>query len=107
MNVVLGYITTPDVDCAMSIAQQLVSQKLVACANIIPSVTSVYEWNGQIQHDSEAILLVKTTAESQCAVAEAVCAVHPYECPAILFYPSSGGFPPYLDWVACQTIRAT
>ena len=37
-----------------------VSNKLAACVNIIPGVTSVYEWEGKIENDSELILMIKT-----------------------------------------------
>lgn len=107
MDVVLGYVTAPDAECAARLAHLLVEQKLAACVNVLPAVSSVYGWNGEIHHDAEAILLIKTTVSSQDGVIEALRAAHPYECPAIVFYPSSGGFPPYLEWVAGQTTRTT
>ncbi|CAL8111519.1 unnamed protein product [Orchesella dallaii] len=52
------FVTTPNIEVAKKIAHGLVSNKLAACVNIIPQVTSVYEWEGKINEDSELILVI-------------------------------------------------
>ena len=56
----MAFVTAPDSDKAKEIAGGLVSSKLAACVNIIPGVTSVYEWEGKIENDSEVLMMIKT-----------------------------------------------
>ena len=57
-------ITTPSGDVAQTIARTLVEDKLAACVNIIPAITSVYTWKGTIEQETEDLLVVKTRAEN-------------------------------------------
>ena len=54
------YVRTDMSNKAKEIAGGLVSNKLAACVNIIPGVTSVYEWEGKIENDSEVLMMIKT-----------------------------------------------
>ena len=56
----MAFVTAPNSDKAKEIAGGLVSNKLAACVNIIPGVTSVYEWEGKIENDSEVLMMIKT-----------------------------------------------
>ena len=56
----MAFVTAPNSDKAKEIAGGLVSSKLAACVNIIPGVTSVYEWEGKIENDSEVLMMIKT-----------------------------------------------
>ena len=56
----MAFVTAPDSDKAKEIAGGLVSNKLAACVNIVPGVTSVYEWEGKIENDSEVLMMIKT-----------------------------------------------
>ena len=58
----LALCTVPDEKTAGRIADALVSEKLAACINIVPSIMSVYRWNDAIEHDQELLLLIKTGA---------------------------------------------
>lgn len=92
---------------APRIAEALVSQRLAACVNILPAVSSVYEWEGVIQRDTESTLLIKTTAARVGALTEALCAMHPYELPEVisLAVEAGEGSPSYLAWVVSQLAR--
>ena len=59
--------------------RKIVSAKLSACVNIIPSITSVYEWKGNIETDSEVLMIIKTRTELIDELTVAVKANHPYE----------------------------
>ena len=56
----MAFVTAPDSEKAKEIAGGLVSNKLAACVNIVPGITSVYEWEGKIENDSEVLMMIKT-----------------------------------------------
>lgn len=95
----LVYIPCPDESCAREIGRKLVEQRLAACANIVPKMTSIYRWEGKLEEDREALLLLKTVEENLKALQEKVKSLHPYRLPAIVAYPAVAGNPEYLDWV--------
>ncbi|VDM78846.1 unnamed protein product [Strongylus vulgaris] len=59
-NLRMVYVTAPSKEAALKIARIAVERKLAACANIIPEITSIYEWEGKVHEDAEAILIMKT-----------------------------------------------
>ena len=62
---VVIYTTWPDADVAIEVSRQLVGQRLIACANVLPAATAIYEWNGSVQQDTEVPVILKTTARCQ------------------------------------------
>ena len=102
MKHVLCYITVPDAAVAQDIAAKLVSKHLVACANILPVVRSLYEWNGQLNDTVEVLVFCKAVADNVDDIVREVKAHHPSECPCITFLQISDGFPPFLAWIAAQ-----
>jgi len=96
-------VTCGSAEEAAAIGQRLVEAGLAACVLSLP-VASVYEWDHQIQHDDEVLLLVKTRAERFPEVAEVVTAMHSYDLPAITMVPMSGTTG-YLEWVGRQVQR--
>jgi periplasmic divalent cation tolerance protein len=95
--------TLPDPDSATRLAEYLVTQKLAACINILPSMTSVYIWKEKLERGSEHLLLIKTRRERFDALAEAIKSQHPYELPEIIAIPVVAGLPAYLHWIAENT----
>jgi periplasmic divalent cation tolerance protein len=93
----------PDRAAAERIADSLVGSKLAACVNILAPCRSVYRWKGEVQHDEEHPLLIKTTAQRYPALEQALRAAHPYELPEIVAVPIERGLPEYLAWVAGET----
>ena len=100
---VLIYTTLPDEAAARKLGEALVKERLAACVNIFPAMTSIYEWQGKLEHDSEAAMLVKTTGARAREAMRAIANLHPYEEPAILQIPVTGGAQGYLEWLARQT----
>lgn len=93
-------ITAPSNDVARQIARLLVEQKLAACVNIIPKITSIYSWEGKIQEDEELLLIAKSWLELFASqLVPAVQSIHPYQVPEILALPISNGLQTYLDWM--------
>jgi len=102
----LLYITAPTPDEARRIARELVERRLVACANIVPSIESIYWWDGEVQSGAEALLLAKTKAELVPHVIDAVRELHSYACPCIVSLPIEQGFAPFLQWIGDETLPA-
>src|SRR2546421_3081705 len=96
----LALSTFPDRETAQRIAQQLVTEKFAACANILPAVESIHRWKGKIESGNEALVFFKLSEDRQSAFQEKLRSLHPYEVPEIVFVPISGGLPEYLRWVA-------
>lgn len=82
------------------VADSLVGERLAACVNISAPVESVYEWQGELQHDTERQLLIKTTVERVEALHDRLCALHPYEVPEFLVLDVRAGAESYVEWVA-------
>jgi len=94
--------TAPDGEVAARIARALVEERLVACANLIQRVRSIYRWQGRVEDADEVMLVLKTRADRVDALAERLRALHPYELPELVVLPVAGGLAPYLDWVAAE-----
>lgn len=98
----LFYITCPDSEHAQKLARHLLSEKLIACANILPQMQSLYWWKDQIETSTEAILLVKTNFSeylSRESLFQRIEALHPYEVPCIMELQIGDVNEPYLNWI--------
>ena len=87
-----------DVDAA-AFARLLVEERLAACVNVLPAMTSVYRWQGSVEQDREQQVIMKTTADRVDALEARVRALHAYELPEFLVVPAVGGSAAYLDWI--------
>jgi periplasmic divalent cation tolerance protein len=100
MAVLLALSTFPDRETAQRISNQLVTEKLAACANILPAVESIYRWKDKIETGNETLVLFKVSEDRQSTFQEKLRSLHPYEVPEIIFVPVSNALPEYLHWVA-------
>lgn len=101
-NVKLLYITTADHDEAEKIARGLLEARLIACANILPAITSLYWWEGVIRQGRECVLIAKTTkAQTEKAIAMAK-SLHSYDCPCVVAVPIEAGNPEFLRWIEAE-----
>jgi len=91
--------TVSAVEEGESIANILVEKQLASCVNIIPNISSVYRWEGQIQSESEVLLLIKTTKDLEAEVYREVQNVHSYDIPELITLPITNGSDAYLDWM--------
>ena len=98
-QVLLALSTFADAETARKISNQLVSEKFVACANIIPSVESIYRWKEEVETGSEALVLFKVSQDRYQAFEEKLLSLHPYEVPEIISFKIDKGSPAYLRWV--------
>ena len=106
MSKMLIYVTVPTLAKARLMARDLLAERLIACANILPPMVSLYEWQGRITEASEVLMLCKTTAALAPAVIAAVEVSHSDECPGVLVLPIEGGSAGFLDWIDQQTSGA-
>src|SRR5664279_5264629 len=88
---------------ALDIANHLVERRLAACVNIVPGVRSIFRWKGEVNDDTEFLLLAKTVEERYEEVSAAIKALHSYELPEILAYPAPLADGPFAAWVAGAT----
>jgi len=101
---VVALVTCP-ADKADGIAATLVADNLAACVNILPGVTSVYRWEGNIARDAESLLLIKTNSNLWSEFEKRVHEIHPYDIPEIICVPIEKGAKPYLDWLNASLKR--
>ena len=93
-------VTVPSVEVGQQIANAVLEQKLAACVNIVPAVSSIFIWQGQVEQDQEALLIIKTRADLfETKLAPLVQQVHPYDVPEIIALPIVMGSKSYLDWI--------
>ncbi len=101
---ILVLCTCPDEAVAAEIARQVVMRRLAACVNQLCGIRSTYYWAGELQQDSEVLLLIKTMPHCHEALESCLRTLHPYENPEIIVTPIIAGSEPYLQWLAagCQ-----
>ena len=102
-QIILVLVTTSNRKDALTIAQALVREKRAACVNILPSITSIFRWQGKVQRSREALLLIKTTGRRYAALEKAIRSLHSYEVPEIISIRIDRGLPQYIEWVERET----
>ena len=104
MAAMLIYVTTGSEEEALRIGRAVVEERLAACANIFPRITSIFHWDGTLQQENEAVLILKTPEERVDAVVARIKAVHSYSCPCIVTLPVTGGNAAFLNWIEAETM---
>ena len=92
-------VTTANRQEAERIAQQLLEAKLIACANIIDSVSSIFHWSEKIEKAEECLVLMKSSMDMFEEIAETVKELHSYDVPEILALPLVDGSKAYFEWI--------
>ena len=90
----------PEEETATGLAKMAVSERLAACVNILPGLTSVYSWKGAIETARETLLLIKTETAVYPLLEARLRERHPYELPEIVAVPIGRGLPDYLQWIS-------
>jgi len=98
-KILLALSTFPDAEIARRISNQLVSESFAACANILPTIESIYRWKNKIESGNEILVLFKLSEDRKSAFQDKLRSLHPYDIPEIIFVPVASGFPEYLRWV--------
>lgn len=102
-DAIFAYVTTSSEEEAFTIADALVEERLIACANVIGGMRSVYRWQGKVERGQETVLILKTRAALLSQVVQRVKALHSYDCPCVVSWPITGGNADFLSWIAAET----
>lgn len=97
---IVVFLTAASGEEATRLADLLIGAHLAACVQILPEMESVYRWQGQVERQSEILLIAKTTREKFADLEREVRALHSYETPEIIAVPIITGSQPYLDWLS-------
>ena len=97
------YCTVPNDFSANLIASTLVDENLAACVNIVPSITSIYKWEGSVQTDSELLLIIKTQQSKFDDVEKRIKELHENSIPEIIAVPIIKGSEEYQNWIIKET----
>lgn len=100
---VLVLTTLPADADAAAFARTLVTERLAACVNLLAPMESVYEWEGEMQRDTERQLIMKTVRARVDALWQRVRELHPYDVPEFVVLPIVDGNDAYLRWLAEST----
>jgi len=103
MTSTMIYITTSSREEALRIGRDVVADRLAACANVLPGITSVYRWQGEVQEDVETALILKTRSDLVERLTARVKELHSYDCPCVVALPITDGNPDFLQWIAEET----
>ena len=95
----LLYVTCANAAEAKAIAHTLVADRLVACANILGPMTSVYRWEGAVTEDEEVAMILKTRRDMTVHVTERIKDLHSYDLPCVVSLPIQGGNLDFLAWL--------
>ena len=100
---VVVYVTAPSTTVADSISEAVVTSKLAACVNQVPGVTSVYAWKGEIERDTEVLMMMKTRRALLKQLEKEVRRLHTYETMEFVVVGVEGGAEDYLEWIREST----
>jgi periplasmic divalent cation tolerance protein len=99
VTVISVYAIFADADQAERIGRTVVEERLAACINILPTVRSIYRWQGKTESGEEVAAILKTSAEAAEALMERIADLHSYEVPCVVSWPVEFVLGPYADWV--------
>jgi periplasmic divalent cation tolerance protein len=103
MSASLVYVTAASDEQARAIAGALVAERLAACANLLPGMTSMFWWEGRLQEESEVTIILKTRNDLIERLTDRVRELHSYDCPCIVALPITGGNKAFIDWIIAET----
>lgn len=93
-------------DTAENIARLLITDNQAACVNILPGITSIYKWKGEMESAQEHLLLIKAHKDFYQAIESTLREHHPYELPEIIAVSLERGLPEYLHWIdSCHSLK--
>jgi periplasmic divalent cation tolerance protein len=104
-ELVVVLTTVPEPEAAARLLRELVEARLIACGNVVPGLTSIYRWQGEVVAESETMLVMKTPRELVGPLFERIGQLHPYELPELVALPVEAVSTAYCRWVRRETIE--
>ncbi|HUC85069.1 MAG TPA: divalent-cation tolerance protein CutA [Candidatus Acidoferrales bacterium] len=95
-------VSAPDLPSARKLARAALQAKLIACANLVPKVESLYWWQGRVESAAEVLLILKSPRPRLAALEKLILAKHPYDTPEFLVLTLNAGSRQYLDWLGAS-----
>ena len=107
MEYCLLYSTVASEKEAQKIAQILLADGLIACANIVPISQSLYYWQGTLHKEQECILLAKLPEKNYSSAESRIRSIHSYDEPCVLALPIATGSQSFLQWIdrECERVH--
>ncbi|RLI43026.1 divalent-cation tolerance protein CutA [Candidatus Bathyarchaeota archaeon] len=102
---IVVFMTVSDKKEATKIAHSLLKERLIACANIVGPVSSLFWWEGKIDKASEFLVIMKSRKSLFKKLSEKVKELHSYEVPEVIAFPITEGLPSYLNWLDTSLLR--
>jgi len=99
MKYIIVLMTAPNKKEAEDIVHQLLEDRLIACGNILESVSSLFWWKEMIEQENESLVLMKSNEKMFKALVQRIQELHSYEVPEILALPIVAGSQSYLNWM--------
>ena len=96
---IIVMVTSASREEAEKIAHSLLDEKLIACANIIGPVSSLFWWAGTVEGADEHIILMKSSQDLFQKLSDRVKALHSYEVPEIIALQIVKGSKTYMEWL--------
>ena len=100
---ILIYTTIASLEDAQALAQTLLNERLIACANLIPGMQSIYLWEEKVEQNTEVFILFKTTHALESTVYDRIRALHSYQCPALFSLTPSHQCSIFESWIQQST----
>ena len=98
-DVFIALVTAPDAETARTLARAALEARLVACANLVPSIESHYWWQGKIESAGEVLVIFKTTTHKLADLEKLILEKHPYDTAEFITLPVTSGAEKYLSWI--------
>ena len=99
MSYIVVILTTSNKEEAVKIVRSLLKERLIACANIVGPVSSLFWWQEKINEEKEFLVFMKSHKSLFERLSERVIRIHSYDVPEIIALPIIESSPPYLDWL--------
>ncbi|MDE0082758.1 MAG: divalent-cation tolerance protein CutA [Gammaproteobacteria bacterium] len=95
--------TVPDTESGARLCRALLAERLIACGTVLPGARSIYRWEGRVQDEAEAFVVLKTARSRVADLMRTVRGLHPYDVPEVLVLRVEAGDEAYTEWVVRET----